>query len=92
MNFEMKLVFSKKADMNLMAQEVMAICDGTGTTFLEQTGNTISYGSDSHDQFGPAFVDLCFSDDIKNNLLDAIWTDLFDGSYSCKSDIFKVYL
>ena len=91
MNYEMKLIFSKKTDMNLMAQEVMAICNDTGTTFLEQTENSISYGSDSHDQFGPAFVNLCFAEEIKNNAIDIIWSDYIEGTHSCKSQVMRKF-
>lgn len=89
MEYTMKLIFSEKTDMAEMENHVRNICQRAGSIILENKDNTITYGADIYEEFGPAFMLLSFDEVVKNHVIDAIWTDPDEGSHSCKKTIIK---
>ncbi|WP_027406856.1 hypothetical protein [Anaerovibrio sp. RM50] len=87
MEYTMKLIFSKKANMDLMEERIQDICQRSGSVILEVKDNIIIYGADGYEQFGPAFIHLSFEDEIKHQIDDAIWSDPDDEPHSCKKNL-----
>ncbi|ORT99385.1 hypothetical protein D081_1937 [Anaerovibrio sp. JC8] len=87
MEYTMKLIFSKKADMAVMEERIKDICQRSGSVILEVKDNTIIYGAEGYEQFGPAFMLLSFDEVIKKQIIDVIWTDSDEGTHSCKSQL-----
>ncbi|WP_027406876.1 hypothetical protein [Anaerovibrio sp. RM50] len=89
MNYTMELTFSTEANMDEMLKRIKEICRETGCGIIKHEGNTIIYGAMEHDEFGPAFVSLIFAEDIKPYLVEAIWYDKVEGSYSVLEHIMR---
>lgn len=89
MEYTMKLIFSKKADMAVMEERIKDICQRSGSVILEVKDNTIIYGAEGYEQFGPAFIHLRFEDEIKYQIDDAIWSDPDDKPHSCKKNLLR---
>ena len=75
--------------MALMEERIKDICQRSGSVILEIKDFTITYGADSFDEFGPAFIHLRFEDDVKSHIIDAIWADPDDKPHSCKKNILR---
>ena len=89
MEYTMKLIFSKKADMAVMEERIKDICQRSGSVILEVKDNTIIYGAKGYEQFGLAFIHLRFEDEIKHQIVDAIWSDPDDKPHSCKKNLLR---
>lgn len=89
MEYTMKLIFTKKADMAVMEEKIKDICQRSGSVILEIKDNTITYGADSFEKFGPAFIHLRFEDEVRHQIVDAIWSDPDDVPHSCKKNLLR---
>ena len=89
MDYTMELTFSPEANMDEILKRIKEICRETGCGIIKHEGNTIIYGAMEHDEFGPAFVSLIFAEDIKPYLVEAIWYDKVEGSYSVLEHIMR---
>ncbi len=90
MEYTMKLILSKKADMAVMEERIKDICQRSGSVILEVKDNTIIYGAEGYEHFGPAFIHLRFEDEIKYQIDDAIWSDPDDKPHSCKKNLLRM--
>lgn len=91
MEYTMKLIFSKKANMAEMENHIKDICQRAGSVILEVKDNTITYGAEVYEKFGPAFIHLRYEEDVKSQIVDAIWSSIHEGTYSCRKQLLRKF-
>ena len=75
--------------MDEMLKRIKEMCQEIGCGIIKHEGNTIIYGATEYEKFGPAFIHLSFAEDIKPYLVEAIWSNKHEGSYSVIEHIMR---
>lgn len=91
MKYTMKLIFKKSADMIEMEERIRNICQRAGSVVLEIKDNTITYGAEVYEKFGPAFIHLRYEEEVTRQIIDAIWSSVHEGTYSCKKHLLRKF-
>jgi len=91
MDYTMELTFSPEANMEEMLKIIKEICQESGCGIIKHEDNTIIYGANEYEQFGPAFIHLFFDEKIKSYLIEAIWSSKYEGSHSCLEKALRIF-